>query len=111
MRSILLPACWVVSALAQTVVIHPQRIEDVLVNPGMGIQTFQRYNGDALNAGLKWSEEGPTGPLTAAAKPEFPASTIAYCRWCWETLEPEPGHVRWEIVENALAEAHRHGQT
>jgi hypothetical protein len=24
----------------------------------MGIQTFQRYNGDALNAGVKWSEEG-----------------------------------------------------
>ncbi len=50
----------------------------------MGIQTFQRSNGDRLNSALKWSEEGPTSPL---------------------------GHVRWEIVEKALAQAHRHGQT
>ena len=99
------------AAAAQTVVVHPKLIHDVLVNPGMGIQTFQRFNGNALNSALKWSEEGPTGPLAAAAKREFPASTIAYCRWFWETLEPEQGHVRWDIVENALAEAHRHGQT
>ena len=97
--------------LAQTVVVHPKLIHDVLVNPGMGIQTFQRFNGDALNSALKWSEEGPTAPLTAAEKQEFPASTIAYCRWFWETLEPDRGHVRWDIVDNALAEAHRHGQT
>ncbi len=99
------------AAAAQTVVVHPKLIHDVLVNPGMGIQTFQRFNGDRLNSALKWSEEGPTGPLAAAANPEFPASTIAYCRWFWETLEPEQGHVRWDIVENALAEAHSHGQT
>ena len=61
------------AAAAQTVVAHPKLIHDVLVNPGMGIQTFQRYNGDALNSALKWSEEGPTGPLAAAAKPSFPA--------------------------------------
>ena len=36
-----------------------QEIDDVLVNPGMGIETFQRFNGDAINAGLRWSEEGP----------------------------------------------------
>ena len=29
-------------AWSQTTVIHPSRIDDVLVNPGMGIQTFQR---------------------------------------------------------------------
>ena len=45
--------------------IHPARINDVLVNPGMGIQTFQRYNGDPLNGGVQWSEEGPTGALSA----------------------------------------------
>ena len=53
------------AVVAQTVVVHPKLINDVLVNPGMGIQTFQRYNGDALNAGVKWSEEGPTQALAA----------------------------------------------
>lgn len=99
------------AAGAQTVVVHPKLIPDVLVNPGMGIQTFQRYNGDALNAGVKWSEEGPTEPLTAPATPvDFPPSTIAYCRWFWETLEPEQGKVRWDIIDRALADASKHGQ-
>jgi uncharacterized protein DUF4832 len=100
-----------VSALCQTVVVHPKRITDLLTNPGMGIQTFQRFNGDPLNSGLKWSEEGPTGPIKPAAQPvDFPPSTIAYCRWFWEAIEPEQGHIRWDILDNALKEAASHGQ-
>ncbi len=99
------------AAGAQTVVVHPKLIPDVLVNPGMGIQTFQRFNGDALNAGVKWSEEGPIESLAASGSAvDFPPSTIAYCRWFWETLEPEQGKVRWEIIDRALADAARHGQ-
>jgi hypothetical protein len=99
------------AAGAQTVVVHPKLIHDVLVNPGMGIQTFQRFNGDALNAGVKWSEEGPVEPQPAdVSAVDFPPSTIAYCRWFWETLEPQQGKVRWEIIDRALAAAARHGQ-
>ena len=96
---------------AATVVVRPREIPDVLVNPGMGIQTFQRYNGDALNAGVQWSEEGPVAVLPeSGAKPDFPNSTVAYCRWHWSTLEPEQGNVHWEIIDLALREAKRHGQ-
>jgi hypothetical protein len=98
------------AAFAQTVVVHPKLIDDVLSNPGTGIQTFQRFNGEPLNTGVKWSEEGPIGPVAASGAVNFPASTMAYCRWFWETLEPEQGHVRWEIIAGALTEAHRHGQ-
>jgi hypothetical protein len=98
-------------ALAQTIVVHPKLIDDVLVNPGMGIQTFQRYNGDPLNAGVKWSEEGPIEtPAASASAVDFPPSTIAYCRWFWETIEPEHGKVRWEILDRALGDAAKHGQ-
>lgn len=77
----------------------------------MGIQTFQRYNGDALNPGVEWSEEGPVQPLASPAHPpDFPRSTVAYCRWHWITLEPEQGKVKWEIIDLALREARRHGQ-
>ena len=31
-----------------TVVIRPREIQDVLVNPGMGIQTFQRFAGQPI---------------------------------------------------------------
>ena len=91
--------------------LHPKRIDDILANPGMGIQTFQRFNGEALNTGLAWSEEGPLGPLIKGNAPvDFPPSTIAYCRWFWETLEPEHGNVRWEILDSALEQARLHGQ-
>lgn len=94
-----------------TVIVRPIEIKDILVNPGMGVQTFQRYNGEALNQGVKWSEEGPVHRLDAPSEaPEFPQSTVAYCRWHWATLETVQGKVHWEIIDLALAEARRHGQ-
>jgi uncharacterized protein DUF4832 len=94
------------------VVVRPREIQDVLVNPGMGIQTFQRFAGQALNPGTRWSEEGPTSTLTAATDPpDFPQSSIAYCRWFWSALEPAQDQVRWETLDSALAEARAHGQS
>lgn len=105
--SLLLPC----AAFSATVIVRPVETKEVLVNPGMGIQTFQRYNGDALNQGVTWSEEGPVQLLRAPVeKPEFPRSTVAYDRWHWAILEPEQGKVHWEIIDLALAEARRHGQ-
>ncbi len=62
------------NAVAQntTNILRPKEIDDVLVNPGMGIETFQRFNGDAINPGLGWSEEGPTGKVSPAAGLVFP---------------------------------------
>jgi hypothetical protein len=98
-------------APSATVIVRPIETRDVLTNPGMGIETFQRYNGDALNPGVEWSEEGPVKLLVPPSmKPDFPASTVAYCRWHWATIEPEQGRVRWEIIDLALQEARRHGQ-
>jgi hypothetical protein len=100
------------SALAQTVVVYPKRIDEILTNPGMGIQTFQRFNGDPLNSGVDWSEEGPTHQIATNSKSaDFPDSTIAYCRWFWETLEPEQGKIHWEIIDGALADAASHRQS
>jgi len=104
---------WCAAASAQdgTVVVRPAEIQDELVNPGMGIQTFQRYNGDAINPGERWSEEGPTARLRpAAGRPDFPESSIAYFRWFWTQIEPEPGQYRWDVLDLALAEAQRHNQ-
>ncbi|HXH51080.1 MAG TPA: DUF4832 domain-containing protein [Terriglobia bacterium] len=94
------------------VIVRPKEIDTVLVNPGMGVQTFQRFNGDPLNAGLRWSERGPTKVLKAAAeKPDFPESSISYCRWFWNVLEPEQGKYNWGIIDTALEQARLHHQT
>lgn len=94
------------------VVVRPVETHEILVNPGMGITTFQRYNGDELNSGSTWSEEGPTEILSApSTSPGFPDTSIAYCRWFWSVLEPERGRYRWDILDLALEQARLHHQT
>lgn len=103
--------CVAASAQTETIVVRPVESDEVLVNPGMGITTFQRFNGQSLTVG-RWSEVGPTSKLeTAPARPDFPDTSIAYCRWFWSQLEPAPGQFRWEILDAALEEARLHNQT
>ncbi len=100
------------SAQSETVIIRPREIHDLLVNPGMGITTFQRYNGDAPNPGLEWSEQGPTSKLPEPnAKTDFPETTIAYLRWFWSQIEPQRGKYNWNVIDLALDQARRHNQT
>ena len=77
------------SAQIERVVVRPEETEEVLINPGMGITTFQRFNGEPLNQGLRWSEEGPTAKrMGSEIKSDFPNTSIAYCRWFWNELQP-----------------------
>src|SRR5919197_3691143 len=85
------------SAQRDTVIVRPAPINDVLLNPNMGITTFNRFNGQATNPPMEWSEMGPETKLPqAATKPDFPDTTIAYLRWYWTSLEPEHGKFRWD---------------
>ena len=71
-----------------TVIVRPVPIDDVLQNPGMGITTFQRFNGQATNPALKWSEVGPETKLPqATTKPPFPAVFRAAARAAWGLLK------------------------
>ena len=98
----------------ETVTVRPKEIDDVLVNPGMGFTTFQRFNGDRLNGGLEWTEGFPieyqpfTGSLT---NQDHPLTSIAYFRVYWKFMEPEPGAYRWDMLDKALATAQARGQT
>ena len=98
--------------LAQnTTIVRPREVKDILVNPGMGITTFQRFNRQAIYPDLRWSEVGPEAAVADSASPvDFPDTSVAYLRWFWYQLEPEQGHYQWEIIDSALAEAHRHHQ-
>src|SRR5215470_16160001 len=99
-------------AQRDTVIVRPLPINDALLNPAMGITTFNRFNGQATNPPLEWSELGPVTKFPQApTKPDFPDTTIAYLRWYWNALEPEHGQYRWDIIDLALEEARAHGQT
>ena len=94
--------------------IRPVEIDDVLTNPGMGLMTFQRFNGDDLNEGSGWTEGFPIdyqefdGDLT---NEDHPATTIAYWRIYWRFLEPAQGQFRWDMLDKALETARSRGQT
>jgi hypothetical protein len=94
--------------------VKPTLIPDVLYNPGMGFATFQRFNGDKMNEGLKWTEGYPieyqefTGSLET---PGHPFTTVAYHRIYWRFLEPEEGNYRWDILDKALETARERKQT
>src|SRR6476620_7049091 len=75
---------------AQTTIVRPPEIDDVLVNPGMGLEPLQRFQGEPLNDGVRWSEVGPYASgadASEAAHVDLPPSSVAYMRWFWSQLE------------------------
>lgn len=102
------------AAAQQTVIVRPTEIDDVLLNPGIGFTTFQRFNGDGLNQGKSWTEGYPIvyqdfkGSLE---NQDYPMTSIAYFRVYWKFLEPERGHYRWDLLDQAIHTAHDRHQT
>ncbi len=98
----------------EVVTVRPQEIDDVLVNPGVGFMTFQRFNGDALNEGKKWTEGYPIeyqefdGNLT---NQQHPQTSLAYLRIYWKFVHPAIKQYRWELIDKALETARQRGQT
>lgn len=96
--------------------VRPDHTDDYLNNPHKGTATFQRFNGDPLYPDTRWNDsEGPT-TFSKSAKRDlsndhYPPTRVSYCRWLWSVLEPEPGKIRWDILEGALANAARRSQT
>ena len=98
----------------ETVIARPVEINDVLINPGIGFTTFQRFNGDALNTGIGWTEGLPIvyqdfdGDLV---NKDYPQTSIAYFRVNWRFLETAPGVYNWDMIDRALITATERGQT
>jgi len=85
------------AAAQQTVIVRPNEIDDVLINPGIGFMTFQRFNGDDLNQGTSWTEGYPIAYQDfkgSLENKDHPMTSIAYFRVYWKFLEPERGQYR-----------------
>jgi hypothetical protein len=107
--------CAGAAAAAQDVrIVRPVESHDVLVNPGMGFMTFQRFNGDALNEGSGWTEGRPivyqawSGQRT---NEDHPDTSLAYFRVNWRFVETAPRRYAWDMIDRALATAAERGQT
>lgn len=93
--------------------VMPAESDELLINPGMGFQTYQRFNGDPTENRNVWNDDGPTRYRSLAGarhNRNYPDTSTAYLRWYWARLEPEQGRYRWEVIDNAIAEAVRRGQ-
>ena len=115
LSALLLSAVICTSAIAQeTIYVRPVEIDDVLINPGMGFMTFQRFNGDALNEGIRWTEGLPIeyqdfdGNLE---NEDHPMTSIAYFRVYWKFMEPEMYEYNWKMIDKALKTARERKQT
>jgi len=57
---------------------------------GNGDYNLPEIQRQATNPPLKWSEVGPVAKVPqAATKPDFPGTSVSYCRWYWNAIEPE----------------------
>lgn len=100
-------------------IVRPHETDDILLNPGIGFTTFQRFNGDTQNVleGCcgNFKEGFPFEVLRDEEgnlkNPDYPLTTIAYFRFYWMYIEPEEGVYRWDIIDQALATARERNQT
>ncbi|MGH9585530.1 MAG: DUF4832 domain-containing protein [Acidobacteriaceae bacterium] len=97
-----------------TVVVKPKPFDGVLVNPDIGFTTFQRFNGDSLNAGIHWTEGFPIEYQHFDGKlqnKDYPMTSIAYFRIYWRFVEPDEEVYNWNMLDKALQTAHARHQT
>lgn len=100
--------------MADWLTMRPRLFDGLLINPGIGLMTFQRFNGDPLNGGTGWTEGHPLQrfPDTSAlTDPAFFPCSLSYFRIYWRFLEPEPEQYSWELIDGALERSARRGQT
>jgi Domain of unknown function (DUF4832) len=74
------------------VTVKPEATDEILVNPGMGWETFHQS-----------SRQDRTLP------PWLPSS-VYYIRWGWKEVEPRPGAIDTHLLDETLKQAHEAGQ-
>jgi len=98
----------------ETMTVRPKVIDGVLINPGIGFMTFQRFNGDKLNEGTKWTEGYPIVHQEFDGNLEnenHPMTSLAYFRVYWKFIEPAEDEYRWDLIDKTLETAAARGQT
>jgi len=73
------------------ITVEPREIYGLLVNPGMGFETFHSFNSDPKNE-------------------HVPLSRIAYARYYWDEIEPEEGKINFSLFDRDIQKARENNQ-
>jgi hypothetical protein len=86
--------------------------DELLTNPGIGLNTSSRFNGDRSwhPLALRHRMMVETPPVIPENEFWRPATSVTYWRWYWSTIEPERGRYRWDIIDEVIELARQHGQ-
>ncbi|EHA1080571.1 DUF4832 domain-containing protein [Photobacterium damselae] len=79
----------------ETINYYPETINDILVNPDIGITDFHTF--DRRNDPW-WSE------------PTHPETSVVYFRWYWEELETEEGKYNFQLIDDTINQAKNLGK-
>jgi hypothetical protein len=94
--------------------VRPTPFDGYIANPHRGCCTFQHFNGDELFTGTVWSEEGPVkfpARKFPDVAPGYLPTTVSYCRWFWELVEPQEGKYDFSVIDKSIETAKERGQT
>lgn len=75
-------------------VFEPEPSGEILVNPGMGFETFNCFNGDEKDVSVQ----------------NYPECSISYHRYYWDRLEPEEGKYNFELLDEIMEKCARYNQ-
>lgn len=74
----------------ESVTVRPRAIDDVLFNPGIGVEMWHRAT---------WG----------SVPKSYPEVTLTYYRWYWGEIEPGRGDIRWDLIDAAFEDAASQG--
>ena len=90
--------------------VTPARIDDVLVNPGMGFANF--HFGWWCNLPPITFTPEECAPRVLSHWPEnYPGAGTAYFRWHWKDLEPVRGQIDFDLIDTTIQSANVLGET
>lgn len=85
-----LPFTNIATAKEITIKTTPATIEDILVNPDIGITDHHSFD---IKNDPWWNQ------------PTHPETSVVYFRWYWEELEPQQGQYNFKLIDDTINQA------
>ena len=92
------------------VTVTPERIDDVLVNPGMGLANFH-FGWWCNLPPIDFSAEECATRARDHWPENHPDCGTAYFRWTWADLEPAQGEIAFDLIDRTIESANALGET